>query len=353
MIKFTETLKIKKFFLLAAMAVTLHTYCQETSFEHFYTSPVYLNPAFAGDTYGGRINIQNRLQFTNFGKPFYSSYFSYDGRLNNSANGWAADAVVDKYILFTTAFNLYFTHTARLSRTTLLKGGLSAGIHLRGLNSNNLTFVDQYNDFGLTGEPTQDLLVQEKVIYPAIGAGILVYSNLFWIGTTAKNINIPNYSLLEGDQYRLPVFYSLHGGVAIPLNQNLLVRRLINRRGGRRPISGINPAFKYTYQSGFHNLYLGSSIYIYPVMIGFSYQFSPLHNVLAPEFIPTRSGALMAGIKTSQYLIHYTFDYALNSEIISNKTAHEFSVIIFLDRMNFPGRRTKIPLTPLPANLFY
>ena len=209
-------------------------------FTQNYTYPLYINPALAGSADGTyRASAIYRSQWGSLSSLYRTVGVSFDTRTNKNAglginllNQSAGDG----------GFN-YLTLSGSYAYTGVKFGkdysqrivmALQGGIISRRVNPAKFKWGEQWNP--ITGyqesNPTTQTFSKTFSIVPDIGAGILYFDassekkyNLFG-GFSAYHLNRPKDPIVtdhQTDLNRIPVRYSMHGGVSFNISSNVRV----------------------------------------------------------------------------------------------------------------------------------
>lgn len=207
----------------------------EPHFTQYYAYPLWLNPAMTGAMDGDyRVTAIYRNQWSSVTNAF-------------STAGLSADIATDKYIniganvLSQTAGNGGYRYTngyvsaafsgIRFGREEMhrIVFGMQGGFINRRFDPSKLQFGDQwmplmgYSSEHLTSEVFQN---PSSLVFDA-GAGIAYFNtnsnskyNPF-LGFSANHLTQPRDPFLSGEKQRLPVRYTIHGGVHMTLSETV------------------------------------------------------------------------------------------------------------------------------------
>jgi type IX secretion system PorP/SprF family membrane protein len=157
----------------------------------------------------------------------------------------------------------------------------------------------------------------EKVGDIDFSTSLLTYSDRFWLGASVDHLLRPNQSFYyyeeeEGNPAKVPVKYSLFGGIKFIRNEHLL-----------RPIpTSVQIAFLYKQQDQFRQLDMGVYWYRDPLVAGCWYRGIPFYK----ETFNRDAVTVLAGIKTKFLNIGYSYDFTVSRLITSTGGSHEVSV---------------------------
>ncbi|MEO6454259.1 MAG: PorP/SprF family type IX secretion system membrane protein [Ginsengibacter sp.] len=217
-------MKYQKTLLLIALTIlSSRSLCQDALFTQFNYSPLYLNPAFTGCGKNNlRISGLTKMQWFNLYKPY--KYFNgavdrsiYDDNLRNIVNlGLAVNHASKGYLRNTNISGIlgrsFGTNSSNCSNW-FLSMALQAGITLGSVNNNDFVFIDQLDQNGITGSPSQvDLFVNgTNKKYFDMSAGFVYTRNDFMIGGAVHHINEPYVSFNgKPENGRLPKKITTH-----------------------------------------------------------------------------------------------------------------------------------------------
>lgn len=202
-------------------------------FTQYYVYPSWLNPALTGVFDGQyRAAAIYRNQWSNVSSAFktYGAALEFATEKNlNVGVSVVNQAAGDGGFNYTTAYgNVAYTGirfgAQEYHRVVL---GLQAGLIQRRFDPSKLVFFDQWNP--VTGGliPTQDAITNPSASSFDAGAGALYYdatpgkkANIF-AGFSASHINQPENRFAAVINEKMPVRYTMHGGVKLLLNDQL------------------------------------------------------------------------------------------------------------------------------------
>jgi type IX secretion system PorP/SprF family membrane protein len=202
-------------------------------FTQYYVYPAWLNPALTGVFDGDyRASAIYRNQWSNIGSAFSTMGASLEFTTNKNLNVGASvvnQVAGDGGFNYTTAYgNVAYTGmrfgAAEYHRVVL---GLQAGLIQRKFNPSKLVFADQWNPVTGGMVPTQEAITNPSATSFDAGAGALYYdatpgkkANVF-AGFAASHINQPENKFAGVINEKMPVRYTIHGGVKLALSEDL------------------------------------------------------------------------------------------------------------------------------------
>jgi type IX secretion system PorP/SprF family membrane protein len=233
---------IKRIFSLLLLLITLTSLkAQDIHFSQFYNSPLTLNPANTGVFLGGMRFIANyKDQWGKVTTPFKTYGFSYDAGIfrqkwTNGYMGAGISLFNDKAgdsKMGLTQVNLSISCLRKLNKNNTLSAGIQGGIAQRSINTNSLTWGNQYNGlYQDPGLPSNEISATPSFIYQDYSAGILWNYSKTEMYTTANNhlqshlgfsilhINKPHQTFL-GQSDQLYQKFVVHGGLNVGIKNS-------------------------------------------------------------------------------------------------------------------------------------
>lgn len=298
-------------------------FSQDPVFSQFNLSPLHLNPGLAGLTDDPRFAANYRNQFPGFNNAYTTYSLSYDQffpDLNAGLGGWLLSDDAGDGILKTIKAAGIFSYQLKLDRF-YLRSGIEAGLVQSTLNWNNLLFGDQIDAYSGTISPggipfpTEEVAPEKnKVIYPDIGLGTVLYSTHLYAGISVRHLNRPDpdfLSLSTNLSPRIPMRWTFHTGGSIPAFKRAFNSSKIT----------LSPALIYVIQGPFWQINGGVTADAEMLTLGFHYRMSS-----------GKSEALIGtiGFRTNQLRLGYSYDYTISGFPLSGGT-HEIGIVFNLD----------------------
>jgi type IX secretion system PorP/SprF family membrane protein len=293
---------------------------QDPQFSQYYSSPLYLNPAFSGTTNDHRFIANYRNQWPNIARGFQTYAFSYDYNLNQYNSGVGFLMTTDKAGtagLKSTQLNLQYSYKIHVSKKWVLASGLNFGYAFRSIDYTKLIFRDQLQFDASGNTPTDDPAAYNLTTtrYFDFGTGLLAYNKTFWFGLSATHLNQPNHSM-TGDETTLPIKTTIHGGVRIPLS---------GRSFARDHVTVFSPSFVYKRQGRFDQLDLGADFLYDPISIGFWYRGIPIKQN-TKDNISQDAIVVILGFHFQKIEMGYSYDFTVSELGPSSGGTHEVSL---------------------------
>jgi len=330
----------KKFFILVIIfnALVKIVIAQDIQLTQFYASPMYLNPAFTGANSDSRFATTYRNQWAALPGSFTTLLMSYDYYIHNLMSGVGILLTSDKAGtagLGTNTVGFSYAYDYKIDRNWSASLGIRGSYGYRTLDFTRLLFGDEIGRGATTSiqTPTPD-----KISFLDFSSGLLVFSQKQWIGFTLNHMNQPNESFL-GEDAKLPIKGSVHGGANIPLEKNG------DGRITDKPY--ITVAGQYRFQKKFDQvdvgLYYNKPLYF----IGLWYRGIPLLKAYKPGYPNNDAFAILIGARYKQINVGYSYDITISKLTMVSGGSHEISLNYQFSNPKKPKKhRTKIVPCP-------
>lgn len=237
----------------------LYSGAQDIHFSQLHTVSQMLNPATSGIMSPQfRFSNNYRNQWKQLDIPYNSDYLSLETKLRILGRpiGFGAFLLHDQSSnIYLTAdkFYLSFSHALNF-RNHQIAFGLQPGLVFKSFNSNVITFGSQFDPGSENYNPNlpsgEDFL-NDKMSYFDLNGGILWRTKInkirYTAGFSINHLNRPVESFYNrNDSTQLPLKYTLHGSLAIPIGEKFEVM----------------PVYLYSYTSG-SSEFIGGAITSY------------------------------------------------------------------------------------------
>ena len=322
-------------FLMLILAVNA-LFAQDAAFSQYYGNPVYLNPALAGSKIDPRLTLNYRNQWPAIPSTFITYAATYDQFIEKISGGIAFmvmnDNQGDGTITSTSAAAVY-SFRVNITREMTLNAGFQTTYIQNKLNWDKLIFGDQLQWGNLGNLPPTQENIPDRLNFGMIdfSTGLLFgYKESMYFGVAAHHLNQPNNSFTSISDSRLDMKITAHAGAFIDLRQGF--------DGGEIGDMSISPNILYQQQGKFHQLNIGLSLNMYPMVIGawFRNNFENSDAVIG-----------LIGFQYEKIKVGYSYDYTISSLTNSaSHGAHEISFAWLFDRRQktFKHRAIKSPM---------
>ena len=321
---------------------------QENTLTHYFSASSYDNPASAGDTRFIQVGFINRIQPLTSTSPVYNTLLTYDQKLRNhrSGIGFTINQKVSGFKELQIKLN--YSHSWTIFTHFGMKGGLGFSWNFLNSHASSYFYPDQYDRFGITGEPTHEWKLEEYENYPAFAAGMIMYNEFGWLSVAGDYLNRPRQEF-AGKHTNVPISWSIHGGYLFQLDKYQRPRRIINPKGGLEPYSSIGPVAGFHKQGPFYSYNFGINAFLHPVFAGISYR---KFNFSGENILQGVSSLnLLLGYRNEKLSVAYSYDAMISRTATNYQGAHEISVIIYLYTIREDYRKNT--LIPFPNQLMY
>tara|TARA_B100001758_G_C18389480_1_gene602003 strand:+ start:117 stop:1124 length:1008 start_codon:yes stop_codon:yes gene_type:complete len=315
---------LKKVYFLSIILFTFilfnkKIYSQDAEFTQFYSNPIYLNPALTGTHMCPRVSMNYRNQWPGISGTFVTSAFSYDQNVSSLHGGLGLMFVNDQASnsLVNTRISGIYSYQMKVSRKFSIRTGFEATYWQKSLDWNQLTFGDMIDPIRGFVYQTQDIPRGGTVGGLDLSAGIVGFSEQFYIGFAAHHLTEPDESMLSNNSSPLPRKYTGHIGAMIPLAGKASKYETEE--------AFISPNILYRRQGSFQQINMGIYLSKGPLVGGVWYRNQD-------AFI------LLVGMQMGQVKFGYSYDVTVSKLSMATSGSHELSL-----QLNFvckPKKRT-------------
>lgn len=298
---------------------------QDVQYSQFYANPFYLNPALAGSTELTRVGVNFRNQWPALDQSFiaYTAYADHFVKKYSSGIGLIISGARESFTQSSTSeIGLVYSYRLRLGEKRFLHVGAQGSLLSRDVLFDQVILGTQLDiDKGvIVGEPGQGFTGDSQLRTGDINAGLLYYEEKFWFGFSAFHLLEPQISYLEINSNRLPIKYSVQGGMRFNLAPGY-INDFFNNTDQERSLAF---AFNYKKQGAFDQLDIGAEFYFEPLVLGLWYRGLPTkYNLPNSESIIGLIGVeLDSGLDFG-----YSYDFSISKlgQRVSGG-AHEISI---------------------------
>ncbi len=230
-----------------------------------------------------------------------------------------------------TSGSLIYAYLLNLTRKWTVSAGFQATYTSRSVNFYDLTFVDQL----LTGSATTvEVPTQQKVNYFDMSSGLVAFTKKFWVGFSAHHIVRPNQAMI-GETSRLPIRYSIHSGIRIPVGKSSDVRRNTTK-------TSVTPSINIKFQDKYHQMDLGFYYQYDAFLVGAWYRGVPFLKSYNPAYVNHDGLVFMVGFTMERFNIGYSYDITISKLAPSNGGSHEISLSYQFCDPNAKNKKRKV-----------
>lgn len=298
--------------LLAGFGLTGHA--QDPQFSQFYANPLFLNPALTGSIECGRVILNYRNQWPSLSNAYISYNASYDQYIPGIRSGIGVLAMSDQQgdgALMRNSIAAFYSYKLKVSESVLISFGVEGRYLQNSLNKDKLVFGDQIDP--TTGEiyrETEESIASSSASAVDFSAGAaLTYFDKWFVGVAVHHLTEPNLSFYDDPNSKIPMKFTVHGGVLINASQGML-------GNDNEDDYMISPQILYMQQESFRQLNFGLYVSKKPLVLGAWFR----HNFSNPDAF-----VALVGLKFNNIRIGYTYDVTVSNVGGSSGGAHEVS----------------------------
>lgn len=338
-------MRIIKWWIIAVIGIWgTMAKAQDIQFSQYYNLIHYQNPAFVGTSNAWRAMVHSRLQWPGLDAKYSSTVAAVDYNLSQFNSGLGAMFISDNQgsaAIRTYRFQLQYSYLVPLSSDVMLRAGTSVGMASRVLNNSDLYYPGQFTGSGFDNSQNAP---QYSKNYLDLTAGMLLYTQRFWVGLSAAHLNQPNQSFV-GSREILPMKLDLISGYKFVLRSNATMRYLENED---EEVWTLSPSVLYKWQGKSDQLDMGLFSIYHMLKLGLWYRGIPIKNYES-QTINNEALVFMAGFRFHQFALTYSYDVTLSKLNQYSSNAHELNLTYLLPN----PRRSGYKYRRLPCPEFY
>jgi len=296
---------LKKTLIIILVLVGFYMHAQDPIFTQSNYVQETLNPGFSGFEDSDRIaaGVLTRTQWPNLDLRVDTQYAylnkSYD--YGPSYNFYQA--------------NINYMHRINLDGGWFFRPAIEVGLGFKDIGFSNLTLADQINiNTGVISPVSVDPLSNntDNVFFGDISGGVLFEREerngiTYWFGASAKHLNRPNISFVDGEKLPLDIFYSLHGNFRFPFLYDHSIMMTAN----------------YMQQGEYNRLDIGSLFMLNQFLIGVTAATNPAQNDNNSHILTSINGFL--GLEYDAFRFGLSYDMN-TSKIGRTNGVYELSI---------------------------
>ena len=290
---------------------SINLYAQDPIFTQFYSNPVYLNPAFAGSNKCPRIVSNFRNQWPGFSGDFITTSLTYDQYVDKIKGGLGIILMSDQVAktLKSNEASFVYSYHQHLSRKFTLNFGIQGTYISKSIDRSNLTFGDMIHPRRGFVLSTQDVINYAPVDIFDFSAGILGYTDKFYVGFATHHLTEPSFSYISTNNTSfLNRRYTAHAGTEISLNSKSLFSE---------EEKSLSPSVLFIKQGDFQQL-------------NFGLYYRKGNYVLGAWYREGDSFIVTAGMNTKLLRIGYSYDLTTSQLGVYSGGSHEISIALKL-----------------------
>lgn len=189
---------MKRGVFLLLMLVSHVVMAQDAHYSQYFSNPIYLNPALAGDEGCSRVVTAYRLQWPNIDGSYHTGNVSYDRYIKQIRGGLAINYLYDNAAGTLESHQLSVAYAYKLSLASdklKISPAIEVGWRHNELNTSNLFFNDMIDPrFGFiyptTSASTFDEVERSDVL--DIAGGLSIFYRKFRLGVVGHHLTQPD-----------------------------------------------------------------------------------------------------------------------------------------------------------------
>ncbi len=314
---------LKRFIIILVVVVGFKAQAQDPIFTQSNYIQETINPGFSGFEDSDRIaaGILSRTQWPNLDLRVDTQYayvnksYDYGPSLGFGVgvNFLRQHEAFNNYNYY--QLNVNYAHRVNLNGGWYFRPALEVGLGFKDIGFSNLTLADQINiNSGVVNAVSVDPLrnTADNVFFGDISGGFVFEKEAFnglayWFGVSAKHLNRPNISFVDGKELPLDIFYSLHGNFRFPFMNDYSIMTTAN----------------YMQQGEYNRLDIGALFMVNQFLIGVTAATNPAKNDSNSHMLTSINGFL--GLEYTAFRFGLSYDMN-TSKIGRTNGVYEISV---------------------------
>jgi type IX secretion system PorP/SprF family membrane protein len=291
-------------FLFLFFLTSFFANAQDPQFTQFYANPIYLNPALAGSKLCPRVCVNYRNEWPAISGTYVTTSASFDKMVDALHGGLGFIATNDEAgqsTIRTTTLSGIYSYHQMITRWFSVNAAMQATISQKVVDWDKLNFGDQIDPSHGFVRNTQEIRELNSKTNADFSAGIVGYSDKFFVGFSAHHLSQPNESFYTGSSAPLPMKMTAHAGANIR----------IGPKGNSDVV--LSPNVIWQKQQDFQELNLGMYVRKGNIVGGMWYRSRDAFIVLI-------------GIESGPFKIGYSYDLTVSRLTNSTAGSHELSL---------------------------
>lgn len=310
-------------------------FSQDAQFSQIYGLPLYINPAYTGNTESHRVALKYRNQWPGVAKAYSTMAASYDFNTDKLHSGFGLMYVreaMGSTSMINNNMRLLYAYNFQITREQTLRMGLNIDYTRKEVDISKLVFNDQlYTKSGQTFEQ----IYNGNVNYFDAGVGALYSHTHGWLGVSVNHLNKPSTSTIDRNA-RLPMYFHVNGGVKLIRNQEY------NRNTKYTMLYA-----SYRHQYKFNQLDVGTQFVIYALSLGITYRGIPIQKKQFVDRNDAMAFTLGYSIPNMNMRFGYTYDLTVSRLSAKSSGSHEISLIFEQKTSENQHKKKARALSPL------
>ncbi len=204
---------------------------QDVEMSQYFSAPLHLNPALAGISYGPRVTLNYRNQWSGLGDGFNGGYTTYmagfDMHIQPIRGGIGALFVADQIangLYATYRASIMYSQQFKINRKMAIKLGIEGTYINTRIKWNELLWSDMinpytgfYNNVNVPNTTTEPMPGKTSTHRGDVGAGIVFFTEKLYVGFAVNNLLMRKESFNGVDESSVPPRFAGHFGANFPI----------------------------------------------------------------------------------------------------------------------------------------
>ena len=316
---------LRKLVFISFFLCSLLSKAQDLVYTQNFGSPLYLNPAFAGNLAKTSFYINARQQHPLLAGSYVSSSFAANHRLDNISSGIGFvikqdDGGSARFI--STHVSGIYSYILHVNKDWTVAPALELSFISSRFDESTFVFGDQINDdFSINTASNENLSFNNSSNID-LSSGFIAYNKNAWFGFSTHHITEPNNFVGGGSSLNRK--YSFHTGYQYILRTSSLPEEIV-----------FNPGVNINYQAPFTRVGLSFNTTYHYITLG-----SGISNFTSIDVgINILNSFILLGYSDEHFKVGYSYDFTVNGAT-GLGGAHEISLGIWLNYDNNSNRNS-------------
>jgi type IX secretion system PorP/SprF family membrane protein len=298
---------------------------QEPVFSSVFLIPETMNPSFTGILESNTVGLIHRSQWPNLDLKVDSDYAFVNTWNESIKSGIGVSVISQKQNFSNYSFaqlDFKYAYKVQLTDEWIFRPAIQIGWGTNSFNSTHIYLEDQIDILNGVVNPisSESLYKNEESNFFDFSAGMLIYNEDFFLGTSLKHLNKPNISFLSDGIVPLDMFFSVNTGCQFTIADYVDIIQFPYE-------AKLKLTSNYMKQGNFNRVDLGVTLDFSTFYFGFS----GISN-LKPSKSQSAFGSigLFGGLNYEHFQFGYSYDLSVLKGLDTGG-AHEFLLMYRFD----------------------
>lgn len=316
-------MKLKFILYMAIVSISIiEVKAQDPIFTQYFLVPESINPSFTGTLVTGYSGIIHRSQWPNENRRIDTEYAFINAPIGPEREMGLGLTILNQREVFTNynyiQINGVYSYNVNLNNDWKLRLGIEAGYGNKNFNFNNLLLEDQINvnDGNISGgsiDPSANF--NRKISFFDISSGMVLYNDNVWLGASLKHLNKPNIAFIEFANVPLEMFFSIHSGYSLSIEDTHLSFFPDN--------TNVLFTANYMKQAQYNRLDFGTALEFNPLLLGIIAATNPEGKSDNSHLLTSLN--LFGSVQLDRFVLGYSYDVT-TSKLSNTRGVHELSI---------------------------